>query len=514
MVHKKIKSLFLSIILFIFGTGMAAGLGPGRPAVWPTAGWTSSTPEAQGVDSRKLAEAFDFLKAKEPHIHSLLIVRNGVLVADAYFYPFSAGSRHDVASVTKSVTSTLVGITLRKGLIRGLDDPLLKYFPERRPANLDDLKKSITLRDLLTMRSGLQCVAQPAEQTLMQMIGSKDWIQFMLDLPMAGKPGDVFVYNSGGVHLLSAIIRKASGKSALDFARAELFGPLGIADVSWPFDPQGIDNHGWGDLQLRPRDMAKIGYLFLNKGSWEGRSIVAPEWVEAATRPFPGGSQNDYGFLWWLSGDDGYSARGRGGQTIFVVPRLNMVVVMTGGGSRTAERLLKDYLLPAVVSPEASLPTASEAEALLRARIEEAARAPLPEAGAAPPWPEIVSQINGRWITLEANPFDLSRMKFDFGSPGEAAFFLRAPGLGDKDVAFPLGFNGIPRLSEGRNGLVMAGKGAWISPDTIQFEIDEIANINNYIFRLTFKESGVSGFVQERTGLGRANLRGSFLPQK
>jgi CubicO group peptidase (beta-lactamase class C family) len=516
MFNKKYLKTILCETLFLFVFG--AGLPPTPLATetpWPTAGWTSSTPEEQGMDARKLAGAFDFVKAKEPNIHSLLIVRNGFLVADAYFYPFASESRHDIASITKSVTSTLVGIAVRKGLIRSVEEPLLNFFQERKPANLDERKRSITLRDLLAMRSGLQCVASPVEVTLMQMMASSDWVQFMLDLPMAAKPGEVFLYNSGGVHLLSAVIRNTTGLSELAFAQAELFGPLGISDVEWPFDPQGVNNHGWGDLQLHPRDMAKIGYLFLNKGRWDGKTIVSPEWVEASTRPFPGAPVANYGYLWWLDEDYGYSAHGRGNQRIYVLPRMNMVVVITGGGLESPDRILKEYILPSVVSPSASLSPNPDGAALLRTKIEEAGRAPKILPGAAPAWPEIAARINGRWIRLEQNYLGLGDLKLDFGAAGEAALTIRQPlAFGNGETFYKLGFDGSFRLSKGRAGLTAAGKGMWTSPRTISLEIDEIGNINKFLVEMTFEESGMAGFIQEKTGLGRIPIRGTFLSDK
>ena len=512
MLNKKRWTMLLcgTLCLLMFNPGLSlASLVTETP--WPTLGWTSSIPEGQGMDSRKLAGVFDFVKTKEPNIHNLLIVRNGFLVADAYFYPFASESRHDVASITKSVTSTLVGIAVRKGLIRSVEEPLLKFFPERKPANLDERKKSITLRDLLAMRSGLQCVASPVEVTLMQMMACNDWIQFMLDLPMAAKPGEVFLYNSGGVHLLSAIIRKTTGLSELAFARAELFGPLGISDVEWPFDLQGIDNHGWGDLQLHPRDMAKIGYLFLNRGRWDRKTILNPEWIEAATRPFPGTRAGNYGYLWWLDEDYGYSAHGRGNQRIYILPRMNMVVVITGGGLESPDRILKEHILPAVVSPSAPLPLNPDGAALLRAKIEEAGRAPKIPPGVAPAWPEIAVRINGRWIRLEPNSLGLGELKLDFGAGGEATLTTKQPpAFGNIDTVYKLGFDGTCRMGKGRAGLTATGKGMWTSPRTISLEIDEIGNINKFQVEMTFEESGMTGIIQEKTGLGRIPIRGVF----
>ena len=162
-----------------------------------------------------------------------------------------------MASVTKSITSTLVALAIDKGLIKDVSQPVLGLFADRKASNLDDRKRAMTLDHLLMMEAGLQCVNSPTEVTLFQMLGNPDWIQFMLDLPMTDAPGARFAYNSGAVHLLSAIVRKTSGMKALEFARRSLFEPLGISDVIWPTDPRGEDNNGWGDLQLRPRQRAK-----------------------------------------------------------------------------------------------------------------------------------------------------------------------------------------------------------------------------------------------------------------
>ena len=162
----------------------------------------------------------------------MTVIRNGYIVADACFYPYAPGLTHDLASCTKSFTATLIGIALKDGHIKSLDQPLLGFFPERIAAHVDERKKAITLEDVLTMSSGLECHAEPNEITLFQMMGSPDWVQFMLDLPMRDEPGTHFEYCSGGSHLLSAIIRETTGMDAMTFAQLHLFGPLGITDMT------------------------------------------------------------------------------------------------------------------------------------------------------------------------------------------------------------------------------------------------------------------------------------------
>jgi len=199
------------------------------------------------MDSAVLAEALDFLQEKKEdfNVHSILIVRNGYMVMDAYFYPFTQGSLHDIASVTKSFTSTLIGIAINEDYIESVDEPVLGFFPEQSVANVDANKQAMTLEDLLTMRSGFECTNRPTEVTLFQMMGSPDWIQFTLDLPMVEAPGTQWVYCSPNPHLLSGIIREVSGMSALEFAEKQLFSPLGISGVDWTYSPGGTT---WGGV--------------------------------------------------------------------------------------------------------------------------------------------------------------------------------------------------------------------------------------------------------------------------
>lgn len=308
---------------------------PVTPAYWPTQGWRTSTPEAQGVDSELLAQVVDRIRIQGLAVDSLLIVRHGYVVLDAYFYPYTAARLHDVASVTKSVTSTLIGIAIDEGLIGGLDAPLADFFPEVMPQSGDPRKARITIRDLVSMSSGLRCGYAPGEVELRAMLETPNWLQSVLDLPMETEPGREFAYCSGNTHLLSAIISRRAHTTTLEFAQRRLFAPLGIHEVVWPTDPQGL-HHGWGDLRMYPRDLAKLGYLFLHRGRWEDRQIVPADWIERATRAQVSGPAGDadYGYGWWaFKGQYAgmYEARGRGGQFVTVAPARDVVVVFTGG---------------------------------------------------------------------------------------------------------------------------------------------------------------------------------------
>ena len=294
------------------------------PAYWPTDGWRTSTPEEQGMDSESLVQMLDHISGSNVNIHSLLIIRHGYVVLDAYFYPFVSQTKHDLASVTKSFTATLIGIAIDKGYVKGVEQPVLDLFPGQTIANVDENKKMLTVRDLLTMRSGFECTNVPTELTLQQMMQSANWVQFTLDLPMAEKPGTGFNYCSPNIHLLSGIVGQTTGMNALDFAKKYLLGPLGINDVSWPVDSQG-NTYGWGSLSLTPRDLAKLGYLYLRGGEWDYQQVLDSEYAKAAIAAHGSvpvdmeGTDWSYGYLWWVK--DTYSAaRGRGGQLLYLVP--------------------------------------------------------------------------------------------------------------------------------------------------------------------------------------------------
>jgi CubicO group peptidase (beta-lactamase class C family) len=465
---------------------------------WPTQGWRRSSPEAQGMDSKVLAEAFDEIRRRQIAIHSLTVVRNGYLVLDAYFWPFQDKLLHDMASVTKSVTATLVGIAIGQHKVNGVTQPVTEVLGVPTTANLDSRKKRMTVEHLLTMTSGLDCQQQQGEITLTQMRGSPDWIGFMLDLPMVAEPGGVYGYCSGGMHLLSGITTKATGVSALAFARRALFAPLGIGDSAWPSDAQGI-SHGWGDLHLQPRDMAKIGYLWLRGGQWENRQLVPADWMRAAVQvhSHPGASPGPgYGYGLWIYPDRNppiFEGLGRGGQRISVVPAKNLVVVFTGGefepgdiGQFIARAIKSNRALPENSAGAARLATA------VRAATEPPAARPVTTA------PTQAKVISGRTYALDANPFDLRSFSLTFS--GGATAQLQFELVDRLDRPRPVGLDGVPRISpEGRFGLPVAVSGAWESDGTFVLDYDEVGNINNRRFRLTFVDKGASVELTDRS---------------
>ena len=369
--------LGVALILFgIFHTESAAAAD-----YWPTDAWRHSTSEAQGMRSQPLADMLAEIKKIGYRIDSVTVIRNGYVVLDAYFHPFKKGLKHDIMSNTKSIMSALIGIAVDRGEIKSVAQPVLGFFPDKTVANVDAHKRAMTLKHLLTMTAGFDCKDNYRHgwDGLKEMQKSPDWAQNVLDLPMAQAPGTGFVYCNGVSFLLSAILQKATGMTALDYAKKRLFGPLGITDVIWPETPRGV-SVGYGGILLTPHDMAKFGLLYLNKGKWDGRQIVAEAWVKASTRWHVDATLfGHYGYQWWNDGTGYYVGVGYRGQFIFVVPDKNLVAVFTGdleGMTFNApSNLLIKFVLPAVQADTALTANPSRNRAL-GAVVEQAAQGP------------------------------------------------------------------------------------------------------------------------------------------
>ncbi len=331
---------------------------------WPTDGWRTCPPEDQGLDPAGIQAAQIYLDERVPHIDSLLIVRGGYLVYE--HYQQDQASLHNVKSVTKSVTSALAGIAIQAGDLDNIDEKIGFLLPEVFATIPDRAKREISVPDLLTMRSGLEWVEYGP--SAIQMTASPDWVRFVLERPLIHPPGTQFNYSTGDTQLLAAVIQNLTGMTLLDYAALYLFGPLGITARRWPSDPQGI-NVGGAELKLTPRDMAKFGYLYLNGGTWSGDQIVSAAWVRESgvyRTLFDPESPDDcetlgYGYLWWLRPQGPHEsmiAVGYGGQFVYVIPALDIVVVMTGIISGAPEdfkdnrmlcrfNLVEDFIVPA-----------------------------------------------------------------------------------------------------------------------------------------------------------------------
>jgi CubicO group peptidase (beta-lactamase class C family) len=353
----------------------------GQRDYWPTAGWRTAQPAEAGMDPKVLA-VLDTNVAYHPQLRSLLVVRHGYLVYERYWNG-DAGTGQEAFSVTKSFTSALVGIALRDHHLKSLNQTVGELLAAHLPPNADPRLAKVTVGQLLTMTAGLAGDTSPGgdPDLTYRLYQSRDWVRHILARKLVTKPGTTFAYSNASSHLLSAIVADTTGRSTLAFARAKLFAPLGIhtehafqpvgaafptppeerayerAKVAWVTDPQGYHS-GFAGLQLPARDLAKLGYLYLNGGRWDGVQIVPASYVRASTQrqsdPPPGGPFDGYGYQWWVTSDHGHPsfiAVGLGGQFIQVIPDLDVVVVITSdaeNGRDDALNLVGEAITPAV----------------------------------------------------------------------------------------------------------------------------------------------------------------------
>ena len=372
-----------------------------RPAArWPTKAWVTATPQSQGLSAAALDE-LDRAIAGGTHgnIDWLVVARGGVLVFDKRYprdyraisrgktgpigcgegctdsawmhefnylhprwHPFYQGRDvHTLQSITKSIAATVIGAAIHRGRVPGTDVPFLDFVKGRDLSRVDARLRRATLADLLTMRSGIEWHEQdrPLDDTntTVQLEKSKDWIQFTLDQPMDADPGTKWTYNSGGSQLMSEIVRSATGQHIDEYARASLFGPLGITDFHWKKTPTGHPDTE-GGLYLSAPDLAKIGLLYLRDGEWNGTRLLPPGWVSSATTRHVTGLEGGwgYGYQWWIASRNGldiWAGRGFGGQTLIVIPAREIVAVVNAWNVfGTPARPIFEPLIAALLAPE------------------------------------------------------------------------------------------------------------------------------------------------------------------
>ena len=266
-----------------------------------------------------------------PRLHSLLISHRGELVFEEYYNGADSRRPANMKSASKSVISALIGIAIDEGHIKSVEDPITKYFPEYIFNQTDPDKQLITIENLLTMQSGLETTSN---RNYGKWVLSENWVEFVLNQPLVAKPGTRMLYSTGSTHLLSAILTRASGINTKEFAQKHLASQLGYSMTYWSRDPQGI-YFGGNDMEMTPRQMLAFGELYLNKGVHEGRQVIPTNWVKESYRPHvlsPRGQGRYYGYGWWLRDLAGMLvpvAWGYGGQLIFVVEPMDLVVVAT-----------------------------------------------------------------------------------------------------------------------------------------------------------------------------------------
>jgi len=317
------------LALVLAGCGEVAERG--RPAQAEAA--PAPPPPTTGLDSALLAEA-QAIADSLGRIRSLVVARHGELEAEWYFNGAEADDLANVKSASKSILSALVGIAIAEGHLEGVDQPIAPFFEDELPADADPRLARVTIGDLLSMRGGLESTSF---DNYGRWVTSSNWVRHVLSRPFVDEPGGRYVYSTGSTHLLSAILTRATGTSTLAYAREKLAEPLGFHLAAWPRDPQGV-YFGGNDMRLRPRDLLRIGELYRDGGEHEGRQVVPADWIDRSWTVLSRSPWNGhgYGYGWWTRQLRGHVTRfawGYGGQYLFIVPELELTVVVTSDPS-------------------------------------------------------------------------------------------------------------------------------------------------------------------------------------
>lgn len=462
----------------------------GADAVWPTQAWETSTPEEQGVASDSLARLVDTVGGYKQD--SLLIIRHGRIVLDVYWPPYRAGIRHSLRSVTKSVTGSLVAIALEQGVLDRVDRSVVDFFADKSIDNLDDAKRAITLQHLLDMASGFEWREQAyaPDEPIVQMFQSPDRTAFVLNRKVADPPGSRFYYNSGNPYVLSAVLTKLTGISAAAFADRELFAPLGITSARWSKpDAQGVTD-GESGLFLTPHDMARIGYLYLRGGEWNGKRLIPAWWVERARA---GAIEATFGFhyanLWWSRPEKGaFMALGRHSQWIVVLPKLDVVAVMTGilrdDESYSSVRLIDD-IADAVKSDQA-LSADAIGRSTLEASLRRAAAERPTQIGATP---DLAKAVSGKIYRFADNKLRLRSFALtlvDADPSWEITTFPEQADAPAPRFAGPMGLDGQFRVGPEERYGFNAVKGYWLNDRTFAVERRILGHSETQLWMLRF----------------------------
>jgi CubicO group peptidase (beta-lactamase class C family) len=438
-----------------------------------------STPERQGISPSAILGFVEAADTEIDAMHSFMLVRHGHVVAEGWWTPYDAKTPHVLYSLSKSFTSTAVGLAVAEGKL-SLDDEVVKLFPDDAPAEPSANLRAMRVRDLLRMSTGHQTEAvlwrgDPASPT-----SDDPWTKKFLAQPVPFKPGTHFLYNSPGTYMLSAIVQKVTGASVLDYLRPRLFDPLGFESPIWVASPEGISAGAWG-LLARTEEIARFGQLYLQRGMWNGRQLVPAAWVEEATaRQTSNGSSptsdwdQGYGYQFWRSRHDSYRGDGAFGQYCLILPFLDAVVTITSG-VRDMQRVMNlvwDKLLPGMKAE--ALPE----DASGRRQLEKKLAGLTLRVPSGTPTASLAKDVSRKWYDFPENDRGLQAVALDLG-PTSPALLARTTG-GETRTAIGLGAwarsrdgfaNGLDRFLSVPTHPLVAASGAWTAPDTFTVKI-------------------------------------------
>jgi len=434
-----------------------------------------TSPEAVGIPSAAVSALVEKLERQEGGAHSLMLLRHGRVAAEGWWAPYGPHRPHMLFSLSKSFTSTAVGLAVAEGLLT-VDDFVLSYFPDEAPADPGLYLATMRIRHLLGMTTG------HSEDTLPALLSREDgnWRRAFLECPVTNPPGSLFCYNSGATYMLSAIVQQVTGQRVVDYVQPRLFEPLGIAAPRWDVCPAGINTGGWG-LNLSTEDIARFGQLYLQEGRWGDRQLVPEAWVKTATTFHSDNSmrespdwQQGYGYQFWMCRHGAYRGDGAFGQFCIVMPAQDAVLALTSG-VRDLQAVLDavwETLLPAMGNTP--LPESTTIEAALDDQLGSLAIAPPAGAAASP----MASEISGRRFHLGA---DAGNRVVQFTFDADGANYRVEDALGTHDL--PVGLDGdwaetttgmlftpVRTLRDAGEHLV-ACSGAWEDEHTFAFTL-------------------------------------------
>ena len=426
-----------------------------------------TTPEAQGIPSAAIQNFVDAADKTVHDIHSLMIVRHGAVVAESWWQPFEEERNHVLFSLSKSFTSSAIGLAVDEGLLT-VNDRVIDFFPDDLPATVSDNLAAMTVYHLLAMFTG------HSEDTTNHLHTAADgnWARAFLAQPVTHPPGTHFLYNTGATYMLSAIIQKLTGQTLLDYLTPRLFAPLGIANPTWEVCPRGINTGGYG-LKITTEDIAVFGQMYLQMGVWQGQRILPAVWVEEATRYHSDNSANEniewaqgYGYQFWRCRHNAYRGDGAFGQFCVVMPAQDAVIAITSGAGpmQPTLDLIWEHLLPAFGS--AALPEDATGQNRLQQTLAGLAISPQKGDASSPS----AAQLSGRRYQMEENPRGIRAFSFDF-APGQNICTIEGP-RGEEQIVCGVGeWRKGESLFDQRGRQPAAVSGAWIAPDTFAFRV-------------------------------------------
>jgi CubicO group peptidase (beta-lactamase class C family) len=421
-----------------------------------------SRPEQQGISSAAILAFVEEADKKIENMNSFMLVRHGNVVAEGWWAPYGAKTPHELYSLSKSFTSTAVGLAIADGKL-SLDDPVLKFFPDDAPSDPSNYLKAMRVRDLLCMSTGHQTEPRLAG-------GAQAWVKTFLTHPVPNKPGTHFLYNTAATYMQSAIVQKVTGKTVLEYLQPRLFEPLGIESPTWGTSPQGVTLGGYG-LNIRTEDIARFGQLYLQKGKWNGQQLVPAAWTEAATSKQTSNGSNPlsdwdqgYGYQFWRCRHNAYRGDGAFGQYCIVMPEQDAVVAITSGvkDMQAVMNLVWDKLLPAMKAD--TLSADEEATNKLQAKLASLMM-PVQKGLVSVQMPK---EASGKHFTFSANDQKLEQLGLEFGSDGNPATLIakfkdsaeqRIPCGNNEWKKSRLAFAGLPEQNA-------AISGAWTADNT------------------------------------------------